>query len=294
MTLPDVDTTYERYADDPLYVAVNRALVQSIDCEHIERVADLACGTGLLSGLLLERKQSFAICGIDLDPQQIEIAQRKLGSRRRIAENLEEWRRNGPGAVHLRVGDAGQLPFQDAEIDLVIMANAIHMMAERQSFLEEVRRVLVPSGAFVFNSAFYVGTLAPGTEPFYMEWLKQAVARLDEINRVRVQNGEAPIGRRRGTTGRAFSKVWLSPQGWQDELARSGYVVKRCFEREMPISREGLKRVAAYGGLAEVLMSGYPVEIASVCLEAGADAAFDALGIEEVPRYWLEVTAIVS
>ena len=84
MSLPDVDTSYEPYADDPIYVAVNQALVDTIDLQDIERVADLACGTGLLTGLLFERKPAVAVCDIDLDPQQIEIARRKLGARRRI------------------------------------------------------------------------------------------------------------------------------------------------------------------------------------------------------------------
>ena len=45
--LPDVDTSYETYADDPIYVSVNQALVDTIGLQDIERVADLACGTGL-------------------------------------------------------------------------------------------------------------------------------------------------------------------------------------------------------------------------------------------------------
>jgi ubiquinone/menaquinone biosynthesis C-methylase UbiE len=292
MSLPGVDTSYEPYADDPIYVAVNQALVDTIDLQDVERVADLACGTGLLTGLLFERKPAVAVCDIDLDPQQIDIARRKLGARRRIVADLQEWRTNGVGAVHLRVGNAQQLPFADGEIDLVMIANAIHMMTERQAFLAEVRRVLGPRGAFVFNSAFFVGTLAPGTEPFYTEWLKQAVARLDEMNETRAKQGLPPITRRRGTTGRAFSKGWLSPEHWQDALEQAGFVVKRNFKRAMPISREGLKRVAAYGGMAEVLMSGYPLEVSSACLQAGADAAFAAFGMDEVSRYWLEITAV--
>lgn len=292
MSLPDVDTSYEPYADDPIYVAVNQALVDTIDLQNVERVADLACGTGLLTGLLFERKPAVAVCGIDLDPQQIEIARRKLGARRQIVGDLQDWRTQGVGAVHLRVSNAQQLPFADGEIDLVMIANAIHMMTERQAFLAEVRRVLGPHRAFVFNSAFFVGTLAPGTEPFYTEWLRQAVARLEEMNETRAKQGLPPITRRRGTTGRAFSKGWLSPEHWQDALEQAGFVVTRNFKRAMPISRDGLKRVAAYGGMAEVLMSGYPVEVSSACLQAGADAAFDAFGMHEVSRYWLEITAV--
>jgi hypothetical protein len=39
-------------------------------------------------------------------------------------------------------------------------------------------------------------------------------------------------------------------------------------------------------------MSGYPTDIAGACLVEGADRAFDRLGIEEVPRLWLEASAV--
>jgi ubiquinone/menaquinone biosynthesis C-methylase UbiE len=289
----EVDTTYERYADDPIYIAVNQALVDSIDLAGVARVADLACGTGLISDLLFQRQAGLAICCIDLDPQQIAIARRKLGARHRIVGDLDAWRADGPSAVHLRTASAAQLPFADAEIDLVVMANAIHMMADRRAFLSEVKRVLAPGGAFVFNSAFFVGTLAPGTEPLYTEWLKQAIVRLGELNQQRAQQGLPPIPRRRGTAGPAFSKEWLTPEAWQQELHAVGFRVERNFTREMFISREGLKRVGAYGGMAEVLMSGYPVEVASQCLAAGAEAAFDAFGVVEIRRNWLEITACI-
>ena len=44
--------------------------------------------------------------------------------------------------------------------------------------------------------------------------------------------------------------------------------------------------------MAEVLMSGYPLEVSSACLQAGADAAFAAFGMDEVSRFWLEITAV--
>jgi hypothetical protein len=40
---------------------------------------------------------------------------------------------------------------------------------------------------------------------------------------------------------------------------------------------ESLKLVGAYGGLAEMLMSGYPVDEASACPQEGAEASFDAV-----------------
>jgi len=60
---------------------------------------------------------------------------------------------------------------------------------------------------------------------------------------------------------------------------------------EISILSPEFPEVGAYCGLAEVLMSGYPVDIASECLQEAAGRAFNNLGLTEVDRYWLEVTA---
>ena len=56
-------------------------------------------------------------------------------------------------------------------------------------------------------------------------------------------------------------------------------------------SSDLLETVGAYGGLASVLLSGYPVELASEALSASAGPAFAALNLTDVRRLWLEVVA---
>jgi hypothetical protein len=56
---------------------------------------------------------------------------------------------------------------------------------------------------------------------------------------------------------------------------------QRCFET-----------IGAYAGLASVLFSGYPVELASEALQVMAGPALKAVGVEAVPRLYLEMTAI--
>lgn len=288
-----IDTTYEPYSQDPGYIAANTSLIDSVDLGDVNRVADLACGTGLLSGLLFGRKNTLAISGIDLDPVQIGIAQRTFpGPVVADLPTLRSQSAEGKGAAWFQAGTAMELPFETNEIDLVVMGNAIHLMPDRPAFLREVARILRPGGQFVFNSVFYVGTFVPGTEALFTEWMKQAVTVLGEINAERASRGEAPVPRVRGKGDRAFRKDWLSSEGWTDALKLAGFRVDHSADRPVPISREGLSLVGAYGGLAEVLMSGYPVETASECLMRAAPRAFDHLGIDEVPRNWLEMRAI--
>jgi len=289
--MPDIDTTYESYTDHEEYIATNRPLIESIDLSDVEAVADLACGAGMFSNLLFERKPSLRICGIDLDPRQIEISSRKFGKRGMLAADLQSWRGNGAGRILLLTGSADALPFADGEIDLVVMGNAIHLMPDKDRFLAEVARVLRRNGTFVFNSVFFNGTFVPGTEALFTEWMKEAVLVLEEINKKRAQAGEPPVPRQRNTGGRAFAKGNLSESEWCGKVKNAGFVNVRSGTRPKPITRTSLRLVAPYEGLATVLMSGYPLEISSICLAEAADRAFDRMGIDEVPRLWLEVSA---
>lgn len=287
------DITYETYAQDPNYIGANQALIDAIDLADVSRVADLACGTGLLSRMLRARSPGVAICGIDLDPVQIGLARQAMEATAiPLAATLDDL---APGHVHLRAASAMELPFGDASIDLVIIGNAIHMMPDRAAFLTEVARVLRPGGCLTFNSVFYAGTFVPGTEHIWTEFLKEAVIVLGEMNASRRAAGQPPVPRLRGTSKRAFKQTeWLDAAGWGAALTDAGLRVTTSGERPVPISMPGLQAISAYGGLAEVLMSGYPVEISAVCLQVGIARAFAALGITEVPRNWLEVSAVRS
>ncbi len=291
-----VDTTYESYAQDENYVALNRDMIAGIALDDVTRVADLACGTGLLSRLLFERKPTLAVCGIDLDPVQVGLATDGLRADGvRLVDSLDALRegaRTGEGAAHLRAASAMELPFEDNEIDLVVMGNAIHMMPDRDVFLAEVARVVRPGGQLVFNSVFYAGTFVEGTEAVFTEMMKEAVMAINELNAARREAGEAPIPRKRGTVKKAFQQTdWLTEQGWCDAVAAVGFGIEGSHQRAVPISEDGLAMIGGYGGLAEVLLSGYPIEIASQCMQDGVHRAFANMGIAEVPRNWLQVTA---
>jgi ubiquinone/menaquinone biosynthesis C-methylase UbiE len=292
-----VNTTYEPYSQEREYIDTNRAFIDTLDLGKVSQAADLACGTCLLSSLLLDRKPDLAIFAADISEEQIEIAKRGFAAKGVRVIGLDEFQNanaRGSGRVCLHHSSAAELPIADQQVDLVVMGNAIHLMRDKDGFLKEVSRVIRKGGTFAFNSVFFSGTFPPGSEPIYTEWLKQAVLVLNEKNEALAKVGKPPVPRVRGRGDRAFSKGWLSAQGWQDLLQRHGFTVTRSFKRELSISRRGLELVGAYGGLAEVLMSGYPVDVASECLQEAVGRAFDALKVESVGRYWLEINAVAG
>jgi ubiquinone/menaquinone biosynthesis C-methylase UbiE len=291
----EVVTNYEPYSQEPEYIAANQALLETFDLAPLRRVVDLACGTGLLSDLLLQMKPDIAINGVDISNESLEIGRRLFRQKGLLAETdeaLEEAFRAGRGAVRLEEKSAMDPPFPDQQFDAAMIGNAIHLMPDKDVFLNGVRRMLKPGGQFVFNSVFFTGTFAEGTEPVYTEWMKEAVMILAKKNEERAKRGEPPIKRTRGKFGRAFDKDWKSGDEWKALLEQHGFRVTRVYKRPIPIDQRALELVGAYGGLAEVLMTGYPVEVASECLLKAVGPAFKRCGVTEVIRYWLEVTAI--
>lgn len=290
-----VISTYEPYAEEPEYIEANRALLDTLPMEGVSRVLDLACGTGLLTNQLFQIKPDITVYGVDLSKESLDIGRKnfsKAGLLVESQEQLDAAAANDKSAYMMVEGSAMELPQADETFQLAMMGNAIHLMPNKDDFLQGVNRVLTPGGRFTFNSVFFTGTYEEGTEALWTEWMKEAVNILAEKNAARLAAGEKPISRKRGKSGHAFDKGWLSPEGWQEVLERNGFKVERVYKRNVAISQRGLELVGAYAGLAEVLMSGYPVDIASECLQEAAGRAFRNLGVTEVPRYWLEMTAV--
>ncbi len=102
-----------------------------------DRVLDLACGTGLNFPHLRQLVgESGQVIGVDLTPAMLDIARKMIES-------------NGWENVEVREADAAKLPFPDASFDKVIITFALTIIPEYVRAIEEVKRVLVPSGRFV-------------------------------------------------------------------------------------------------------------------------------------------------
>lgn len=97
-------------------------------------VLEIGGGRGVGSELLLERFDASRVTVIDLDPQMVHIA------RRRLAPYGER--------VSVRVASATELPFEDDSFDAVFDFGIIHHIPSWRVALDEVHRVLRPGGRF--------------------------------------------------------------------------------------------------------------------------------------------------
>lgn len=287
-----VNTTYEPFSHEPEYIEANRAFIDRQSLQSVNRFLDLACGTGTVSEMLLERSPQAHLNGVDYDPVQVELSSerfRKLGYEIQYGFQLtDEWV-GGKPVITLAVGSADELPFADASFDCVTIANAIHLLPDKPRFLSAVARVLKPGGVFGFNSTFYAGSMPAGTDRIYVDWIKIASDYIKAESDRRVAAGEPPIKRQRGTTRTAFKNPWFTSSEWTHMLADVGLQVHDLNERVVELNARAFGLVGAYGGLAEVLLSGFPVEEAAAALEAAAKPALDASNTAIIPRNYLEI-----
>jgi demethylmenaquinone methyltransferase / 2-methoxy-6-polyprenyl-1,4-benzoquinol methylase len=96
------------------------------------RIADLCCGTGDMTAALLVRRPASAepITGLDFSPQMLARARTKF------PEANVVWTE----------GDAMNLPFADASLDLVTLAFGFRNLSNYAAGLREIARVLRPGG----------------------------------------------------------------------------------------------------------------------------------------------------
>lgn len=292
MTQRAISTTYEAHSAEPEYIETNRALIASLALSAVDRLLDLACGTGLLSELVLERRPGLAIVGLDLAREQLELLQERFRAKGQFAGNGVDARAQGLPAFLLLEGSADTLPMAAEAVDAVIMGNAIHNVPDRERLLTEIFRVLRPGGFFAFNNAFYAGTYVPGTEKFHQAWVKEALLYVMNRDRELRARGLPGITRRRGTVGPAFSRRWLLPAEWQAFLEKAGFEVTRVHERDVAMTRRSYETIGSYGGFASAVLAGYPIELACEALQAAVAPALAATGFTVVPARWLEMTAV--
>jgi 2-polyprenyl-3-methyl-5-hydroxy-6-metoxy-1,4-benzoquinol methylase len=117
-----------------------------IEAEHIARyqwasqaasgrtVLDAGCGTAYGSAILAEAKASSVI-GVDIAEAVLKAAAPTM-----------------PDRVRLEAGDVCQLPYEDGSFELVVCFEVIEHLEQPLAALDELVRVLAPSGLLIVSS----------------------------------------------------------------------------------------------------------------------------------------------
>lgn len=109
-------------------------MLAELEKEPFDAVLDVGCGTGAVLALLHEKYPDRRYVGLDLTPEMIEVARTKVT----------------PG-MEFVVGDAENLPFDEASFDAVLCSNSFHHYPNPAAFLAGALRVLRPGGRLILR-----------------------------------------------------------------------------------------------------------------------------------------------
>ncbi len=102
------------------------------------RALEVGCGRGVGTEIVLDVFGASHVDAVDLDPDQVALARRRLGRRPR-----DRW--------DVTVGDVTAVDAPDDHYDAVFDFGIIHHVPVWTDALAEIRRVLKPGGRFFFE-----------------------------------------------------------------------------------------------------------------------------------------------
>ena len=131
MLFAPLGPTYDRYAallslgQDPRW---RRFLVSRVEVAQTQTVLDVATGTGAVARELI-RQKGCRVVGVDVTPEMLAEARRRLGVEVRLLE-----------------ASAERLPFADASFDGLTFTYLLRYVADPAATLRELARVVRPGG----------------------------------------------------------------------------------------------------------------------------------------------------
>lgn len=149
---------------------------------HDQRVLDLGCGPGALTGELVRRLGPALVAAVDPSHSFVVAARERHPD------------------VDVRVASAEHLPFPDAAVDVALAQLVVHFMVDPVAGLREMRRVTRPRGVV----AACVWDFDEGGSPLSLFW--QAAREVDPA-----APGEDTLpGTRRGHLGQLLRDAGLA------------------------------------------------------------------------------------
>lgn len=159
----------KRFVNAPKHAADANIFVDRM-AEHIEisgvnECLEVGCGVGFTS-LHLARKFGLQVTGVDIDPDQIELAKKHGAS----VQNL-----------NFQVASAMELPFNEDQFDLVLCYNVLHHVADWLGALHEIKRVLNPGGFLIYGDILTALWLAKFFRVFTRNYGVPTLVELEEF-----------------------------------------------------------------------------------------------------------------
>ncbi|MFQ6616689.1 MAG: class I SAM-dependent methyltransferase [Fidelibacterota bacterium] len=265
------DFSFSDFAQQRFYRKLNARLIDMLELGSGQRIVDLACGTGAILRLILERLRNArdsVIIGIDQSSSALQQAARDLANAKNAA--LEFVQSKVEGLSRVVKGSA----------DTIVFCNGIHYIRDKVGLIQEIRQVLRPGGVFAFNTSFFDGAQVPESLRFYRRWMLKALKHL--------KNTHGLMPKRES---KVEARIQLSPDQYEGLLKEGGLEVTRKEIHTVDMPLEGWLTISQYEDFIAGIMPGVPLDKASHSLKSAVRQTFKELDLNVVPRNWLYMVA---
>jgi ubiquinone/menaquinone biosynthesis C-methylase UbiE len=269
--MEQAEFSFKRFAQQPFYREVNKHLIELSGIKPGQRVVDLACGVGTVTGMILEKlkgAKESAVIAVDSSGEALQLAREALKKARN-------------GLVKFVEGNVEQVTQTIREkADAVFFCNAIHLIPDKNQIVSQVHNLLGKGGTFAFNTAFYDGAIPSETEPFYRRWMSKAIRLL--YRNYNLMPDRAP---------KVEARKPLTPEEYVEVLERQGFVLKHRDVSPVEMTVEGWCAISEYEEFISGALPGVPLDKGSHVLQEGVTQTYAEMNLKSVPRNWLSVIA---
>ena len=266
------DFSFAKFSTNAFYGALNARLVDMADVGSGQRIVDLACGTGGVTQLILERLRGAR--------ESVIIAMdHSATALRQAMDDLRDARDSAVQFVQSHVEHLSEAVKES--VDTVIFCNAIHYISDKDAIVVEISKTLKPGGKFAFNTSFFEGGQTPDSMAFYRKWMLRASRTL------RREYGLSPV-----RSEKVESRKHLTPEQYRGLLESHGFRVVRQEIDLVKVPIEGWLDISNFEDFINGVMPGVPLDKASAALRTGVAETFRDMEIDYVHRNWLDVVAV--
>ena len=136
-------------------IDLTKRLVNSLNIRKGDRVLDVACGMGTTT-LLVDEQFDSCVTGVDFSEHNIQRAQEIASSKN--------------ASVEFKIGDAANLPMDDASVDHLICECAVSTFADQPLAVNDFYRVIKSGGKLAISDMVINGKLPEKLEKLIAPW----------------------------------------------------------------------------------------------------------------------------
>jgi ubiquinone/menaquinone biosynthesis C-methylase UbiE len=262
--------SFKAFSEHAFYRKVNEVLVNRANLERGMTVVDVACGSGAITELILERIRGACdamVIGVDMSATALREAADKVAGVRDAVVQFVQMRAEEMSKSIRRA------------VDAVVFCNGIHYIEDKRGLLAEVYRTLRPGGVFAFNTGFFDGALPPETMKYYRRWMLKALRKLKREYNLKPEHSKVE------------SRKQLTGEQYRELLLAEGFEVKSYEIFPGEVTEQGWVDLSRFSDFVAGALPGVPLKTASDVLVESLRETFAEMGITSWPRNWLTVVA---